>query len=87
MNTQPKEPIVKTPKTLMNKRAWNIAFRTAHLGVGGVLVGGHVFDIERERLELWLYLTIVTGLILTVIEAYPRIRRQTAMNFWLSTTQ
>jgi uncharacterized membrane protein len=56
------------------RRALNIAWRTAHIGVAGVLVGGHVFDVDRNRLHLWLYLTIVSGAVLIVLEAYPRWR-------------
>lgn len=55
-------------------RILNIALRTAHIGVTSVLFGGHVFDVRREELLLWLYLTIATGGILAVIEAYPRLR-------------
>lgn len=53
-------------------RAWNIAWRTAHLGVSGVLVGGHVFDVPREQLLPWLYATLVTGGGLVFLEAFPR---------------
>lgn len=52
-------------------RGWNIAFRTAHIGVTGVLFGGHVFGMAAERLLPWLYLTILTGAVLVIIEAYP----------------
>jgi hypothetical protein len=55
-------------------RAWNIALRTAHLAVSGVLVGGHVFDVPATRLAPWLYATIITGAILVLIEAFPRVR-------------
>lgn len=51
-----------------------MALRTAHIGVTSVLFGGHVFDIPRNELLLWLYLTIATGGILAAIEAYPRWR-------------
>jgi len=53
------------------RRAWNIALRTAHIGVTGALFGGHVFGIAAERLLPWLYLTILTGALLVIIEAYP----------------
>ncbi len=55
-------------------RVLNIALRTAHIGVTSVLFGGHVFDVEKEKLLLWLFLTIATGGILAAIEAYPRWR-------------
>jgi hypothetical protein len=55
-------------------RVLNIALRTAHIGVTSVLFGGHVFDVEKKDLLIWLYLTIATGGILAAIEAYPRWR-------------
>lgn len=62
------------PRVLPYARAWNIAFRTAHIAVTGVLFGGHVFDISADRLLIWLYLSILTGVCLVVIEAYPSCR-------------
>ncbi len=62
------------PRVLPGARAWNIAFRTAHIGVTGVLFGGHVFDVSAERLLIWLSLSILTGICLIVIEAYPSCR-------------
>ena len=52
-------------------RAWNIALRTSHIGTSGILLGGHVLDVPRERLVVWLLLTIASGVCLTAIEAYP----------------
>ena len=52
-------------------RVSNIASRTAHIGAISVLVGGHVFSIDSARLIPWLYVTILTGALLLVIEAYP----------------
>jgi hypothetical protein len=54
-------------------RGWNIAWRTAHIGVSGVLVGGHVFDLPREDLLPWLYATGLTGAVLVFLEAFPRV--------------
>jgi hypothetical protein len=54
-------------------RAVNIALRTAHIGVTGVLCGGHVFDVPPESLKIWLAWTILTGGLLAVVEAYPRV--------------
>ena len=62
------------PRVMPHARAWNIAFRTMHIGVTGVLFGGHVFDISERRLLSWLYLSILTGLCLLIIEAYPTCR-------------
>ena len=55
----------------MTKRAWNIAFRTIHIGVIGVLLGGHVFGIPNQRRLPWLYATLASGAALAVAEAYP----------------
>ena len=62
------------PRVLPHARGWNIAFRTVHIGVTGVLFGGHVFDVPAERLLIWLYLSFFSGLCLIVIEAYPSCR-------------
>lgn len=53
-------------------RAWNIGTRTAHIAVTSVLVGGHVFNVSTTELVPWLYATIVTGVMLIVLEAFPR---------------
>ena len=74
MNTPPDISSSKAPTLIWTRRAWNIAFRTAHLGVAGAVFGGHVFGVERDRILVWLYLTVATGIALTVIEAYPRLR-------------
>jgi|SRR5271166_64150 len=52
-------------------RAWNIAFRTAHIGVTGVLLGGHVFQIPAVRLLPFLYFSILTGAALGIIDIFP----------------
>jgi hypothetical protein len=55
-------------------RALNIALRTAHIGAMGVLLGGHAFDVDPDRLLVILWLTIVTGGALAVVEiAGPRL--------------
>jgi hypothetical protein len=61
-------------RDLPHRRAWNIAFRTAHLAATGILLGGHVFDVAESRLRIILYLSIATGLSLVVVEAYPGLR-------------
>jgi hypothetical protein len=68
------EPLAKPTRALPHVRTWNIALRTAHIGVAGALFGGHVFGIAAERLLPWLYLTVLTGLMLIFIEAYPNWR-------------
>ena len=52
-------------------RLWSIIARTLHIGVTGVLLGGHVFQVERERLLPWLWAVMATGVALVIIEAYP----------------
>ena len=58
---------------LASGRAWNIALRTAHIAAMGILLGGHAFNLPRERLLLSLWLTIGTGGGLAAIEAGPRL--------------
>jgi len=53
---------------------WNILFRTAHIAVTGILLGGHVFDVPEARLRTALSLSIGTGLLLVALEAYPSLR-------------
>jgi hypothetical protein len=62
------------PRALPYTRAWNIAFRTAHIGSTGILVGGHVFNVDARQLFIWLCVSILTGLCLVVLEAYPSFR-------------
>lgn len=50
-------------------RALNIAFRTAHIGSMGILLGGHAFDVEPERLMVALWITIGTGVVLIALES------------------
>ncbi len=50
-------------------RAWNIALRTAHIATMGVLLGGHAYDIDPQRLHPALWACLATGLALTVSES------------------
>ena len=52
-------------------RAWNIALRTAHIGVTGMLLGGHFFGIAAGRVLPLLYMAILTGAALGIAEVYP----------------
>ncbi len=56
------------PRRIPGQRVANIALRTAHLITFGILVGGHVFDVEPSRLFRFLLATIVTGTGLMVLE-------------------
>jgi hypothetical protein len=66
-----KELVAGTSPGSLRLRAGNIATRTVHIAVTGVLFGGHIFGIDAERLTPWLGLSILTGTILVVLEAYP----------------
>jgi hypothetical protein len=61
-------------RVLPHARAWNIACRTAHLAVTGILLGGHAFDVPESQLRLILYWCLATGLSLVALEAYPSCR-------------
>jgi hypothetical protein len=52
-------------------RALNIGLRTAHIGVTGILLGGHFYGAPAEVLWPVLWLAIATGVVLAGIEAYP----------------
>ena len=69
LSTSEKEPT----RLLASARAWNIGLRTAHIAAAGVLLGGHAFNLPRERLLLSLWLTIGTGAGLGALEAGPRL--------------
>jgi hypothetical protein len=49
------------PRRLPCGRAFNVALRTLHLGAFGMLLGGHVFDVQPERLLPALGLTVLSG--------------------------
>jgi len=51
-------------------RAISIALRTLHLAAFGILLGGHAFGVEGERLLPYLYLTILSGIGLITTEVY-----------------
>ena len=67
----PPQPTASVDRPPAPKRAWNIAFRTMHIGSSSVILGGHVLGVERDRILVWLYLTLLTGVCLSLIEAYP----------------
>src|SRR3970040_1208759 len=55
---------------LPRSRAMSIALRTLHLAAFGMLLGGHAFGVEAERLLLSLSLPILSGLGLIALEIY-----------------
>jgi len=56
---------------LFSGRTWNIAARTAHIAAAGILLGGHAFDVSKERLLPALWAAVATGLVLAALEAGP----------------
>lgn len=58
------------PRSLPYNRGISIAFRTLHLLASGLLVGGHAFDAEPQRLAVLLYLTAGSGAGLVLLELY-----------------
>ncbi len=64
------EPPASCTASIPYARAWNIAARTAHIAAIAVLVGGHAFDVPTDKLTLTLWLAIVTGAVLVVLEAF-----------------
>jgi hypothetical protein len=58
------------PRSLPGNRGISIAFRTTHLLASGILLGGHVFGAEPERLVACLYATIASGAGLIALEVY-----------------
>jgi hypothetical protein len=54
-------------------RALNIVFRTAHICAMGILLGGHAFDVNPQRLILVLWLTVGTGVVLIALESGVRL--------------
>ncbi len=51
-------------------RAWSVGLRTLHLAAFGVLLGGHAFAVDPEKLLPSLWLTIVSGIGLIALEMY-----------------
>ncbi len=56
------------PRRVPGHRPLSIALRTAHLITFGILLGGHVLDVDPSRLLPLLYWTIVTGAALMALE-------------------
>lgn len=52
-------------------RVYKLLARTVHLIAISGLVGGHMFGAQLAPLRLLLYLSIITGVAMCVLEAYP----------------
>jgi hypothetical protein len=53
----------------LQRRAWNIGIRTAHIAITSTLLGGHVFDVAAARLVPFLWAAIASGAVLLALEA------------------
>ena len=60
---------IRSIERVITHRWVNIALRTAHVAAMGVLLGGHVYGIERERLLAALWWSVGTGVGLSAAEA------------------
>jgi hypothetical protein len=58
------------PRRLSHGRALNIALRTAHIAVTGILLGGHAFGVTADALRPVLWLVIASGGGLTALDSF-----------------
>ena len=61
----------EVPRRIPYERAWNVALRTAHIAVTGILLGGHVFGAPEADLRSVLSLCLLTGAGLMALGIYP----------------
>lgn len=59
-----------SPRALPHNRGISIGFRTLHLLGSSLLLGGHAFGAEPQRVIPLLYLTVASGLGLILLEVY-----------------
>jgi len=64
------EPPESCTPSIPGARAWNIAWRTAHIAAIAVLVGGHAFNAAPDDLHPALWFAIITGAVLVFLEAF-----------------
>jgi hypothetical protein len=62
--------IPATPRHFPYNRVISIALRTVHILASSLLLGGHVFAVEPERLVPALVLTVAAGVGLILLELY-----------------
>ncbi|MFQ5945940.1 MAG: hypothetical protein ACE5NC_06760 [Anaerolineae bacterium] len=55
-------------RLLPGARVWSVGLRTVHLAAFGILLGGHVFTVDPERLLPALWLTVLSGVGLIAVE-------------------
>jgi hypothetical protein len=56
------------PRRIPGHRALGVALRTAHLATFGVVLGGHVLEVESARLWPFLIATAASGILLVALE-------------------
>lgn len=56
------------PRRIPAHRLLGVVLRTAHLLMIGVVLGGHVFDVDPTRIVPFLIAAIVTGVAMMVLE-------------------
>jgi hypothetical protein len=76
--------LLEPPHPLPADRAVRIALRTAHIAAFAVLFGGHFFDVDAERLRVWLWLTIGTGASLVMWESMGSFVWAYELRAWLT---
>jgi hypothetical protein len=62
------------PRTIPHARLFNISCRTVHLAGFSLLLGGHAWGVEADRLLPALWVTIVSGLALVALESHASAR-------------
>ncbi len=67
-------PFPDPPRTIPHARLLNISCRTVHLAGFSLLLGGHAWGVEADRLLPALWVTIVGGLALMVLESHASAR-------------
>jgi len=64
--TETRKPLLV--QLCLSLRTWNVAARTAHVIAMSILLGGHVFAVDKHRLYPSLIATVLTGVVLTGLE-------------------
>ncbi len=72
------------PRELPAERTIRTTLRTAHIAAFGILLGGHVFDVDAERLRFWLWLTVATGGLFVALELYGSFVWLQELRGWLT---
>jgi hypothetical protein len=62
------------PREIPHSRFLNVSCRTVHLAAFGLLLGGHGWGVEADRLLVALWATIGSGLALMLLECLPSAR-------------